>query len=147
LNRSKCNILLIISRKIYNEDTEQYFGKNYIWIQVTDTFGNVINTGYIHNNTLHTTEVDCGNRYYIENVNFSNIDLYKCNFYSKHSSFTNDDTLSSITPNEDFTYKAAHITIRSVNNKDTLLKIKDRLLENELVLVESEKQLYIKNKY
>ena len=146
LTRDKCNILIVISRKVYLEDYDQYVGSNYIWVQVTDLLGNVINTGYVKNNSLVNQEFDCGNSYYVNSVNFSNVDLYKCNFYSKSSSFTNSDILSSITPNNNFTYKAAHITIRSVENKDTLLRIKDRLLENELVLVESEGLLYIKNK-
>lgn len=146
LSRNVCNILIVLSRKIYIEDTDTYVGSNYIWIQVTDKNGNVINTGYIKDGVLTKFEQDLGDRFYVNGVKFNNINLYKCNFYGKASSFTNDDTLSSITPTEDFTYKAAHITIRSVANKDTLLKIKDRLLENELILVESEGSLYIKNK-
>jgi hypothetical protein len=67
---------------------------------VTDHLGNVINTGYINNNSLSNTEVTFESRYYINSVSFSNINLYKCNFYSKESGFTNDDTLSSITPND-----------------------------------------------
>ena len=100
LSRSKCNALVIISRKIYDENTEQYFGKNYIWIQVTDSYGNVVNTGYINtdNGSLVQSEFDCGNRYYVKKVRFSGINLYKCNFYSKQSSFTNEDTISSLTP-------------------------------------------------
>lgn len=146
LPRNKCNILLIINRKVYNEDQEQYYGKNYIWIQVTDSLGNVVKTGYIYDNEIHTSEHVHDYRYYVNSINFSNINLYKCNFYEKSSGFTNDDILSSITPNDNFTYKAAHITIRSVVNKDTLLQIKNRLLENELIFVESESQIYIKSK-
>lgn len=145
-SRDKCNILLIINRKKLNEDTGNYQGKNYIWIQITDKSGNVITTGYLNNSTLSSTEVQVEYQHYIQSVNFNNITLYKCNFYSKESGFTNDDTLSSITPNDNFTYKAAHITIRSVKNKDTLIQLTNRLLENELVLVEQEGQLYIKNK-
>lgn len=146
LTRSKCNILVVVNRKTYDEDTELYYGKNYIWIQITDQSGNVINTGYINNNSLSNSEVILDSRYYINSVNFSNINLYKCSFYSKQSSFTNDDVLSSLTPNEQFTFKAAHITIRSVATKEILLQLQSRLMENELVLVESESQLYIKNK-
>lgn len=146
VSRSKCNILLIINRKSYDEDLDQYKGKNYIWLQITDNQRNVINTGYISNNRLVSSEAICEERYHVSGVTFNNITLYKCNFYSKSSGFTNDDVLSSLTPNEDFTFRAAHLAIRSVSTKDVLLQVKNRLLENELVLVESEGQLYIKNK-
>lgn len=145
-SRDKCNILVIINRKILNEETNNYQGKNYLWIQVTDKSGNVINTGYLNGSTLSATETQLQERHYIQSVSFNNINLYKCNFYSKESGFTNDDTLSSITPNDDFTFRAAHLAIRSVSTKDVLLQVKNRLMENELVLVESEGQLYIKNK-
>lgn len=146
LTNSKCNILVIINRKIFNEDTEQWTGKNYIWVQITDKQGNVITTGYYYNGELYSSEKIQNSRYYVNEVLFSNLTLYRCNFYSKQSGFTNDDVLSSLTPNDQFAFKAAHITIRSVETKNTLLQLKDRLMENELVLVEDESQLYIKNK-
>ena len=146
LPRDKCNILVIINRKTYNEDTEEYNGKNYIWVQITDVSGQVVKTGYFDGSNLVAEETVLESRYYINNISFNKINLYKCNFYSKQSGFTNDDVLSSLIPDENFTFKAAHIAIRSVANKDTLLAVKSRLMENELVLVEEEGQLYIKNK-
>lgn len=146
LPRDKCNILVIINRKTYNEDTEEYNGKNYIWVQITDVSGQVVKTGYFDGSNLVAEETVLESRYYINNISFNKINLYKCNFYSKQSGFTNDDVLSSLTPDENFAFKAAHIAIRSVANKDTLLAVKSRLMENELVLVEEEGQLYIKNK-
>ena len=56
----------------------------------------------------------------------------------------NQDILDTPIPNDNFTYKAAHITIRSVSTPEILTSISDKILNNELIWVESSSALYIK---
>lgn len=143
----KCNILLLIRRKTFSEDTEDYtIGKNYIWCSVTNREGSVIKQGYLQG--FSNKEILLNYRYWIKELKFKNLHLYRSNIYLKDQTFSNENDIPSSLPNIDnFTYGAAHITIRSVKTLKILEKIQDRLLNNELIWVESENTLYIKSNY
>jgi hypothetical protein len=71
--------------------------------------------------------------------------LSKFNSYVKHQDFSYE-VIPSIPDEDDYKFKAAHITIRSVTNKEVLNKIKSQLLENELIWVEDTRNLCVKSK-
>lgn len=141
------NILIVLNRQVLNEDTEEFSGVNYLYLQVTDSQGNVLQNGYIDQDSIISDNIKYLNtRYYISKITFQELDLYKCNFYVKDSSFTNEGNgLSTLPDDSDFKFGAAHLAIRSVKTKEVLTQVSSRLLNNELVFVESENQLYIKN--
>lgn len=141
------NILIVLNRQVLNEDTEEFSGVNYLYLQVTDSQGNILQDGYINQNSIISNNIQyLDTRYYISKITFQELDLYKCNFYVKDSSFTNEGNgLSTLPDDSDFKFGAAHITIRSVKTKEVLTQVSSHLLNNELVFVESENQLYIKN--
>ncbi len=148
VSKQYCNIFTIVSRKTILEDDIQT-GNNYIWISITDKFNNLICSGYYNttNNSLQKSLFELENTLNIEQVYFKNIDLYKCSFYTRQQSFINDGVLPEQITTDDYTFKAAHITIRSVADKNTLDKVSSRILNNELIYVESESALYIKSNY
>ena len=146
------NILVVLSRKQKIESEENgaisYKGHNYIWISIGNpvTDATIAEGYYNRQNTLNSDLVELENRYTIDRVQFTNLTLSKCNFYSKYQDFSKEVIPSKPTDNN-YTYKAAHITIRSVDTYTTLDRIKNQLPENELIFVEDTRRLYIKNNY
>ena len=146
------NILVVLSRKQKIESEENgaisYKGHNYIWISIGNpvTDATIAEGYYNRQNTLNSDLVELENRYTIDKVQFTNLTLSKCNFYSKYQDFSKEVIPSKPTDNN-YTYKAAHITIRSVDTYTTLDRIKNQLPENELIFVEDTRRLYIKNNY
>lgn len=145
----KYNILLCVSRSVKN-NSGTYVGENFIYLIVADYFtGDEVLSGYINNgilrDTLRTGRLIGGTleerRYYISKITFTDLELYRMTFYSKFQEF-NSDVLPTV-PVHDDTYSVAHITIRSVKNIEQLKKIKDQLLENELVYNDSNNCIYI----
>jgi hypothetical protein len=88
------------------------------------------------------TELDY--RYFFKSITISDCKLYKMSFYSKQMDLSNE-----ITPekpdDEEYRYKAAHITIRAVENNKELTAVKQYLPENELVWQKDTRSLWIKS--
>ena len=147
------NILVVISRKQKVEDEDEnitYFGSNFIWISASNSVtSNTIAEGYLNldNRSLTNSLVTRENRYTINSIGFKEgLTLSKAIVYSKYQDFSQEVVPSKPTDSK-FSYKAAHITIRSVSTYEVLSTIKSQLPENELIFVEDTKKLYIKNNY
>ena len=140
----KYNILFVVSRT--KEIDEAYYGENFIWISIADyATGVSTNEGFWGtDNKLAPGTRSLGNkRYVIKSVDFTGLKLYKFDAYSKLQDFTN--TVSPNKPSdEDYKYRVAHITIRSVANKTELDEIASQLPTNELIYNEATNGLFIK---
>ena len=146
LSEQKQNILLVVSRTIYDEDTEETYGKNYIWLSSSNVYRQEIFSKYFMEDLLSLSDSEklLSKKYFIEEILLDNVSVWKCNFYVKEQAFTNiSDVPSEKGITDDFTYKVAHLTIRSVKTYSTLQALRSRLLQNELVWVEDENKLYI----
>ena len=146
------NILLVVSRKqkIEKEGEDPvYFGSNFIWFSVSNPkTNNTVVEGYldVNNQDIVKTAVVRSSRFTIDSIVFGPLRLSKAIIYSKYQDFSHE-VIPSKPTDSDFSYKAAHITIRSVSSYNILSSIKDQLPENELIFVEDTKKLYIKNNY
>ena len=154
--KNKYNVLLCVSRAVSNELTgkEEYKGNDFIFLSIGDYYeGRTVLDGYYKNESLYqqysqallnnnlTPASRKANRYYISRIEFTDLEIYRMTFYSKFQDFSND--VQPIVPDDDDTYSVAHITIRSVKNIEQLKKIKNQLLENELVYNDSNNCIYI----
>ena len=140
----KYNILFVVSRT--KEIDEVYYGDNFIWISIADyATGESTKEGFwgTDNKLAPGTRSLGSKRYVIKSVEFNGLKLYKFDAYSKLQDFTN--TVSPNKPSdEDYKYKVAHITIRSVSNKTELDEIASQLPKNELIYNEATNGLFIK---
>lgn len=150
LGLTKYETLVIISRqtKEKNENEEEEIGgKNYIYISITNPRTNqTVREGYWNpgTNLLSSSIVEIDYRAWSHKLIFRNLSVFRTDVYSKYQRFT-QEVIPSKPDDEDYKYKVAHITIRSVSNYEELTSIKDELLENELIYEESFKKLYIKS--
>lgn len=145
------NTLIILSRKQKMVDGN-YYGKNFIWMSIGNPETNqTITEGYLQGNKLVTIgeeiqsvdDIILDNRYYFNTVDFTDTVISKCKFYSKYQDFT-QDVIPSKPSDEDYKFKVAHLTIRSVENQAMLLSVKEQILNNELIWDESSAKLWIK---
>ena len=139
------HIMVCISRKITIEDKS--YGSNYIYI-TADNYNTdeSIVSGYLSENSLINRKIELDTSWDLDSINFNDIELTKCAVYSKYQNFSND--ITPLKPNdEEYKYKVAHITIRTIDTYDNLIAISSQLPENELIYVEKTKKLYIKNNY
>lgn len=148
-NDKKYNICFLVSREVQlDEDSNEKYGPNYIWISISSFLNDIILLeGYynINTNTLSKTVSTLETSYTINSINFGPGTLYKFNAYSKYQDFSRKIIPSK--PNEsDYRYKAAHLTIRAVDSFEELESIEDFLLENEMIWQEDQSILWIKNK-
>lgn len=137
----KYGIMLVLSRKVDGH------GKNYIYISVMNYNTNEkIVEGYLMSNMdgISRTLQEVSYRYSIESIRFVEQTLYRMKFYTKYEDFSEDVIPSAA--EDDYTYKAAHLTIRSVKNSAMIERIKEQLHENELIWNEDSKELNIKSK-
>ena len=142
---NKYGIMFVLSRKVGEN------GKNYIYISVMNYDTNeTITEGYLtHENTLSfktggdSTVYEVGYKYSIKSIEFVEQTLYRMKFYTKYEDFSEEVIPSA--PDDDYTYKAAHLTIRSVKNSAMMERIKEQLHENELIWNEDKKELNIKS--
>ena len=143
---NKYGVMLVLSRKVGEN------GKNYIYVSIMNYETNeTIVKGYLTeagNLSFKTggdsTAYEVGYGYSIESIEFINLTLYRMKFYTKYEDFSENVIPSA--PEEDYTYKAAHLTIRSVKNTAMIERIKDQLHENELIWNVDKKELNIKSK-
>jgi hypothetical protein len=131
----KYNMICLISRKTQNVDDKGYYGHNYIWLSIRNyQNNNLLAEGFydINSKTLNSEIVELSDRYYINDVTFENVDLYKFNLYSKYQDFSNE-ILPSTPDDTDYKYRVAHLTIRAVKDYAELEKIQKQLPNNELI--------------
>ena len=142
---NKYGIMVVLSRKVGEH------GKNYVYISVMnyDTNDTIVE-GYLteaDNLSFATggssTAYEVAYRYSVESIEFVEQTLYRMKFYTKYEDFSEEVIPSA--PEDDYTYKAAHLTIRSVKNSAMIERIKDQLHENELIWNEEKKELNIKS--
>ena len=139
------DILIVISRTQTIDNIEK--GNKFIWISISNRHTDeIIAEGYYKNGQLHSSTQTIDRNYTIQDITFKSLSLSKLNIYSKYQDFSRQ-VIPNKPSNEDYAYKTAHITIRSVKNYQILKSIKDQLPENELIYVEDTKKLYIKNNY
>lgn len=141
------NVLCVLSRKMQLEGDNKESGYNYMWLSIGDYFtGNILCEGYLDpsNNTLSTKPVDFGT-YVFNKVELSDMTLYKFSMYSKYQDFGRE--VIPNTPSDDnYKYRVAHLTIRSVKNNNELKTIESQLPNNELIWEEASRKLWIKSK-
>ena len=141
----KYGIMFVISRKVGEH------GKNYVYVSVMnyDTNETIVEGYLTENDNLSfktgggSTVYEVAYKYSIESIEFADQTLYRMKFYTKYEDFSEEVIPSA--PEDDYTYKAAHITIRSVKNSAMIEKIKEQLHENELIWNEDKKELNIKS--
>ena len=145
------NILFILNRstKKPSGTSYEYYNDNFAWVQVSDYLTCVsVAEGYWKNDTLRTAKQTLGTkqdaRYYISNIAFKDLTLYKFNTYSKYQDFTNE--IDAIPFDKKELGTVAHLTIRSVENDTVLDKIKNQLPGNELIYIEKTNTLKIKTR-
>ena len=138
------NILVILSRKV--KQGELWGSDNFIWLSVSNwATGEVTTEGYWNpeTNKLTTKKTSLSDRFVFDTIRFTDTNIYKFAGYSKYQDFSG--TVIPTTPSdEDYKYKVAHITIRSVSNYEELKSIEDQLPKNELIYNEASGMLYIK---
>ena len=127
------NIMVCINR---NENN------SFIYISVSSN-SQVLKEGYLYNGKLYSTPKYINDQYYFTSIVFNNLSLSKLNLYSKYQDFSNQ-VIPNAPTDEDYKYKVAHLTIRSVSTKAVLDSIRNQLPENELIFVVKERKLYIK---
>ena len=141
----KYGIMFVLSRKVGEH------GKNYVYVSVMnyDTNEKIVE-GYLTDADKlsfvtggNSTVYEVAYKYSIESIEFVEQTLYRMKFYTKYEDFSEEVIPSA--PEEDYTYKAAHLTIRSVKNSAMMEKIKEQLHENELIWNKDKKELNIKS--
>ena len=139
------DILIVISRKQTIEGTEK--GSQFVWVTVNNRYTDeTVLEGYYKDGLIYPEVQLLDKNYTVQSLTFKNLTLSKLKVYSKYQDFSRQ-VIPSKPSDEGYAYKTAHITIRSVDTYETLYSIKDQLPENELIFVEKDKTLYIKNNY
>ena len=141
----KYGIMFVLSRKVGEH------GKNYVYVSAMnyDTNETIVEGYLTEANQLgfatggESTVYEVGYKYSIESIDFVEQTLYRMKFYTKYEDFSEEVIPSA--PEDDYTYKAAHLTIRSVKNSAMMERIKEQLHENELIWNEDKKELNIKS--
>ena len=142
VNLEKYNILVVVSRK-----SELLGGKNYIWVSIGNPRTNAtLLEGYYDSNTKTLSKVikEIDKSYTIKYVDMTDLDLYQLDFYSKYQEFT-QDIMPSKPNDQDYKYRVAHLTIRSVKDSEELDAVKSQLPNNELIFEEATSKLWIKS--
>lgn len=143
----KLNIQTIISRKVAVNGIET--GTNFIWFSIANSItSKVLAEGYWNGMTLTSTKENnalLDDKFSFYQINLSNLISDKCKIYSKDEDFS-EQTIASRPTDDTYAYKAAHITIRSVEGVDELNALKNHSLKNELIWDEDNEILYIKSK-
>ena len=147
-NDEKYNICVIISRNVtLDDEDETTFGTPYIWLSVGSFLSNVtFAEGYYNpdTETLNKYRVELNNSYTIKKVTVPAGKIYKFKGYTKWQDFSKS-VIPSKPSDTNYKFKAAHLTIRSVNDMEVLEELEDQLLNNELIYVENINQLWIKS--
>ena len=146
------NVLLVVSRTVTDASSNnEIHGKNFVWMSVAGyTTSEILGEGYIGidgdyicDYTFHKDCQESPCKFTISNVFLSDQTLYKLNFYSKFQDFSHE-VIPQKPTDLDYRYKVAHITIRSVADKEELDKVAEYLPKNELIYKENDGTLWIK---
>lgn len=141
------NIMILISRIFSRTYAAEQIGENYIYLSIGNADrSQILKEGYLSKDftSIVGSKIDIGDAYYIRQSIFEDLTLSKFNFYSKYQDFSSQ-VIPSAPSDEDYRYRVAHITIRSVKSEAILQDLKDQLPNNELIFVENTKKLWIKN--
>lgn len=138
----KYGYCIVISRK----DKTTGKGKNYIYVSLINyNTDKKLVEGYLdESGNLHPDAYYINDRYSIKYLDFYNLTLYRIKFYTKFEDFS-EEVITSAPNEDDYKYGVAHITIRSVEDKDMLEKVKNQLREDELIWNRKNKTLHIKS--
>ena len=141
---NKYGFCVVISRK----DKKTGKGFNYIYFSIINYDNDKkLCEGYLnnHNRLIDTRfELEDGERYSIESIEFDRLTLSRMKFYTKFEDFS-EEVISSAPSEDDYKYEVAHIAIRSVKNKEMLDTVADHLRDNELIWNKASKTLHIKS--
>lgn len=131
------NIMICINRVKDN---------NFIYISIGNAQrSQIIKEGYLNKvNQIQTELYKVDEFYSFDQITFSNLNLSKLNVYSKYQDFSKQ-VIPSAPTDQDYKYKVAHITVRSVKTQEVLKSIQNQLPNNELIFVEQGTKLWIKN--
>ena len=149
-NPSKYNILFILSRKITVENQE--CSNNFIWVSIAnwatgeDLFNGYINEDGTIDYLSSETPVYLNTTYQIDSINFTATStnyIYKLDLYSRYQDFTKTVEAAIPTDVEDYKYRTASLTIRSVSTQTKLEANTNKYMNNELVFCEADNKLYI----
>jgi hypothetical protein len=146
ISSSTYAILVAVSKKIEDKITGSLYGESFIWIAVQDLVAdNVLFEKYINpdGSGVSSGTIKLSQNYYLSRVSLSGLELSKFDLYSKYQDFS--DHVDAVRPSDidGIKYKAAHLTIRSIETVEELDAIIRKLQENELVYVTSTNSLYI----
>ena len=148
-NSEKYNVCILVSRQVSSElDENEKVGKNYVWLSIGTFNSNLtLVEGYcdFDRNSLSYYRKELEKSFTIESIGLYPLNLYKFNGYSKYQDFSHE-VIPSKPNDDDYKYRAAHLTIRSVKNFQTLENLEYQLLINELIWQEDESKLWIKSK-
>lgn len=143
----KYNILFVLSRSM--PVGEDLVGDNLVWISV-EAWGTeeVLAQGYWRPGRRVSDEIALlgskqDSRFTISEIRLEDLSLYKFVGYTKEQDFSKIITPSK-PDGDDYKYRVAHITIRSVRNEAELREIQDQLPKNELIYNEATSGLWIK---
>lgn len=146
----KYNILVIVSKKV--EYKESLVGNNFIWISVsewgtgTDLFNGYIDAeGHVDYDNSETP-IYLDDIYNISEIEFNTDSedyIYKLDIYSKYQDMSSTVEAATPTDVEDYKYRTAAITIRSMSTFEKIEENVNQLQNNELIFCEANKKLYI----
>ena len=151
----KYNILLIVSKQVENKKQNgetELIGNNFIWLSVsewgtgTDLFnGYIDDSGNVDYETSETP-IYLDNIYNISEITFNTTTedyIYKLNIYTRYQDFSKTIEAATPTDIEDYKYRTAAITIRSMSTEEKIRNNMQQLQNNELIFCEANKKLYI----
>ena len=145
-DKTRYNIFTLLGRHEKETSNGGSSYENYVYISITNSNDAVVKQGYLKDGVLQDTQYlfNTTDLLYFKQFTGANCYLYSLLTGSRDCGYSNyTDIPQAPDDSETFSYKAAHITIRSVKNKSTLESIKNRLLSNELIWVEDTSKLYI----
>lgn len=152
----KYNILVIVSKQVPNtkkDGTIELVSQNFIWVSVSEWgTGTSLFNGYIsEDGTIDkkNSETPIKNKdiYNISEIEFHTTDsqeyIYKLDVYSKYQDMTTEIVGSTPTYPDDYKYRTAAITIRSMSTEELIKKHIVEFQNNELIYCEANKKLFI----
>lgn len=119
---------------------------NFIYISIGNSQrSQIIKEGYLNkSNQIQNEPYYIDESFSFDKIIFNNLNLSKLNLYSKYQDFSKQ-VIPSMPTDQEYKYKVAHITVRSVKSQDILKSIQNQLPNNELIFVEQGAKLWIKN--
>lgn len=147
------NILFVISRsQKLSEGDKDFYGENFLWVSFSDpSTGMTMGEGYLSLEDLSRLHDEPQYLPKDKRYNFKRVDwigdttITKFSFYSKYQDLSHN-IIGTRPTDEDYKYRVAHLTIRSVKDQNELVSVHPQLLDNELIWNEDTNKLWIKSK-